>query len=38
MFTYIFIRVSNFWFTDLNVAGLPAKLKHIIQRRKRKQP
>ena len=27
-----------FWFTDLSVAGLPAELKHIIQRRKRKQP
>ena len=29
--------LSN-WFTDLSVAGLPAELKHIIQRRKRKQP
>ena len=25
-------------FTDLSVAGLPAELKHITQRRKRKQP
>lgn len=24
--------------TDLSAAGLPAKLKHITQRRKRKQP
>jgi len=28
----------NFLFTDLSVAGLPAELKHITQRRKRKQP
>ena len=27
-----------FLFTDLSVAGLPAELKHITQRRKRKQP
>jgi hypothetical protein len=27
-----------FWFSDLSAAGLPAELKHIIQRRKRKQP
>lgn len=25
-------------FTDLSAAGLPAELKHITQRRKRKQP
>lgn len=25
-------------FTDLSMAGLPAELKHITQRRKRKQP
>ena len=30
--------LKHFWFTDLTVAGLPAKLKHIIKRRKRKQP
>ena len=27
-----------FLFTDLSMAGLPAELKHITQRRKRKQP
>lgn len=27
-----------FLYTDLSVAGLPAELKHITQRRKRKQP
>ena len=27
-----------FMFTDLSAAGLPAELKHITQRRKRKQP
>jgi len=31
-------KTFYFWFTDLSVAGLPAELKHIIQRRKRKQP
>lgn len=30
--------LSLFLFTDLSVAGLPAELKHITQRRKRKQP
>ena len=34
-FTHFFFRTS---FTDLSAAGLPAKLKHITQRRKRKQP
>jgi len=28
----------NFFFTDLSAVGLPAELKHITQRRKRKQP
>ena len=31
-------KFSNFLFTDPSTAGLPAKLKHITQRRKRKQP
>ena len=28
----------EFYFTDLSTAGPPAELKHITQRRKRKQP
>jgi len=32
------VQAYTFWFPDLSVAGLPAELKHIIQRRKRKQP
>jgi hypothetical protein len=31
-------KVYNQIFTDLSAAGRPAKLKHIAQRRKRKQP
>lgn len=34
----LFLQNSLFIFTDLRAAGLPAELKHIIQRRKRKQP
>lgn len=30
--------IQLFLFTDLSMAGLPAELKHITQRRKRKQP
>ena len=32
------ISPSLFLYTDLSAAGLPAELKHITQRRKRKQP
>lgn len=32
------LEETFFRFTDLRAAGLPAELKHIIQRRKRKQP
>lgn len=43
-FFLIFKKLKNlnilflFLFTDLSMAGLPAELKHITQRRKRKQP
>ena len=35
--SYLFF-FQQFLFTDLSAAGLPAELKHITQRRKRKQP
>lgn len=36
--TFLLFFVYRNSFTDLSVAGLPAELKHITQRRKRKQP
>ena len=37
--TFLNSTYKNYFFvTDLSTAGLPAKLKHITQRRKRKQP
>lgn len=35
---FLFVHTILILFTDLSMAGLPAELKHITQRRKRKQP
>jgi len=37
-FSATFLLSYRILFTDLSAAGLPAELKHITQRRKRKQP